>query len=219
MTRRTLALLATLAVVLLAVCACQPTPPGPPAPTPATVDVYGDSVTWGATWGHDFAAGRPTGTTVRTSSWLGWTYADVQTDATARAAQGYAETVVVALGTNNARDGWQATDTAALRQLVATFHPSTCIVLVTPAVVSTRTAAAWPQLAAGVYGSHVAMYDLQRARPGTVVAPWYAAVSADPSLLAADGIHLPVDPATNLAVTRSANAWAATVWAGVNACP
>jgi hypothetical protein len=217
MTRR----LAIAAALLAAIVAtgCKPTP------DPLTVDIVGDSITAQSYWGRDAAwltdgPGAPAGSDILKDAWLGYKFEDVQERETERVMaeeNPRPSILVIALGTNNASlggGGWTTADEAAFSKLLNTPHPNSCVVVSLPAA----GPAAGPAVTAEFAKMRAAMRSISATRPRTVVVDWADIVTADPTVLAPDGVHLASDerhPANN----HAAAAFASNLWSGVAECP
>lgn len=167
----------------------------------------GDSLTIQAFYNGGFGEGAPTDLQVMADN--GWTAADVQPEVTAHARAGRPETLVVALGTNDAhpwRGGWTASDVVAFRKLVTTPHADACVVVVTPGYGDGVTL----EYAYYLNQARAALRRLVTERPRTVEVDWMAVVQAHPEYLQADGIHLTGEAAWH--------ARSALYWQGLTAC-
>lgn len=193
--------------VLLAALACKP------EPQPGSVDVVGDSITVQA-----LVAGTQAGPDdVVTHAGLGWTAADVAPWVDAQVDGGRPETLVIALGSNDAalrNGGWTWADVATWVDLVNAPHEDACVAVLLPAVGD----GADPAYAAQIdEARHGIVTVLQHHRTGdgpTVVEDWADWTTTTPGVLADDGLHLApgdgphgIDPAA--ADTRLAATWSA----------
>jgi len=187
-----------------------------------SVFVGGDSLTFTAMWNHGPGEGAPADLTW--AAWLGWTTADLQPQLDWAVALGRADTVVLALGTNDSSlsgaDGWTATDVTRFQRLIDAPGATACVVIVLPGYGD------------GVDPLHVIELDEARAdleelanqrgrKAGygpTVVVDWQAQLDARPDLLADDGIHLAPDPVTGDVLAEAAAARTELYWQGVRAC-
>ena len=160
-------------------------------PLPGTVEVVGDSITFQAVWYHGFLPTAPASAGLDVHAWLGWKVQDVQSHVTEKAAQRWPETLIIALGTNDSAvvaggDGWTQADLQHFRTLINTVHPATKIALVLPGY------------GLGINPAHAAQQDLAKQaltalateRPHTIVVSWQDKITADPSIMDPDGIHL-----------------------------
>jgi sugar phosphate isomerase/epimerase len=163
------------------------------------VDLVGDSVTEQAFGylGGEVGTGAPR----HLDRWsgTGWTVADVAAHTEARAEDGGLDALVVALGPNDAsptNGGWDATDVARWRRLLATPAASACVVVVLPGwgqqLDGTPWAKAMERMRADVRGLAAAR---EAAGSPTVTVDWLPIVRRHPDYLAGDGIHLGSDAA------------------------
>jgi hypothetical protein len=194
---------------------------------PGTVTVVGDSLTQTAAYLYGPGEGAPP--EVEMLAWQGWTAADAQPDLEAAVAAGRADTVVLALGTNDSsvaagRDGWSAADVERFRQLLATPAPSACVVVVLPgygAGIDPSHAAEMEKARTDLVGLADERRHLRASDPNvgaTVVVDWQAELTAHPQLLNPDGIHLAQDPANSLISADAAAARTGLYWRGVASC-
>jgi GDSL-like Lipase/Acylhydrolase family len=197
------------------------------APTAGSDPIYqsvfvgGDSLTFTAMWDHGPGEGAPADLTW--AAWLGWTAADVQPQLDSAVANGRADTVVIALGTNDSSlsdgDGWSATDVKRFQQLIDAAPSTACVVIVLPGYGDGVD----PQHAAEMDEARGDLNDLANsgrnaAQGSTVVVDWQAQLDDRPDLLAADGIHLASDPVTGDVSAEAAAARTNLYWQGVRAC-
>src|SRR5919202_1723606 len=131
------ALLALASVAVLVTADAQSEASGSPArlASAGRVDLVGDSVTEQAFGylGGEVGTGAPS----HLDRWsgTGWTGADVAAHTEARAKDGELDALIVALGPNDASPadgGWDATDVARWRRLLATPGAGACVVVVLP---------------------------------------------------------------------------------------
>lgn len=200
------------------------TPSVPPAGTDGTIDIIGDSITVQATSNRadEFAAqGQPEGADLVTVAVAGSRFGDHRPGEHDRVwQQSRPSVLVVALGTNDANalaDGWTPADEVAFRELIDTPSPQTCVVVVLPAVGEQAGAAQLEQFAR----ARRAMRSIVGERDRSVVADWGAVIAEHPEYLYRDGVHLALDGKADdqLANPDAADAFAANLWAGVQACP
>lgn len=200
------------AAVLLSVTGCKP------EPEPDSVDVVGDSIALQATLAGSGLPGEPPD--LETHAGNGWTAADVLPWVEDQVASGRPETLVIALGVNDAKPGnggWGWSDIATWVDLLDAPHPDACVVVVLPAVGEGASA----ELAAEVDTARTDITNLASQRDGpTVVEDWGIVTDADPSVLSTDGVHLAPDPAGPWGISSSA-AEAATGlwWQATHQCP
>jgi hypothetical protein len=190
-------------------------------PLSESVFVGGDSLTFTAMW--DRGPGDAAPADLTWAAWLGWTGADVQPRLEAAVARGQADSVVVALGTNDSSptgdDGWTAADVNRFQQLLDTPPATACVVIVLPGYghgVDPRHAVELDEARADL---QALANDRRQAGHGpTVVVDWQPQLDARPQLLAADGIHLATDPATGNVTAQAAAARTGLYWQGLKAC-
>lgn len=174
--------LALLATGALALAACKP------EPDPGTVDLVGDSITVQAILagsGHPDEPGD-----LDTHSGLGWQADDVTPWVHNQVADARPETLIVALGVNDAaprNGGWTWGDVADWVELLDAPHPDACVAVILPAV----GPGADPAHAAEVDRARTDITAMATDRDGpTVVADWAPVIEESPDLLDPDGIHL-----------------------------
>lgn len=212
MFRYSAALLGVLAIVTLAACK--------PEPAPGSIDVAGDSITVEALCG-DSQCGSPAGDDrpddVSWHAGLGWTMVNVEPRIEAAVTNGRPQTLVWALGTNDAsptHGGWGWPEIAQTVEFLDLPHPDACVVVVLP----------W--LGSGARAAHRA--EITKARNDlptiaanrdgpTVVVDWADVVGphARPELLHTDGIHLTQDSALRPDAQRER---LELYWDGVRQC-
>jgi hypothetical protein len=104
-------------------------------------------------------------------------------------ADGRPETLVVALGTNEANRGWTWADIAAWVDLLNAPHPDACVAIVLPAVGESAD----PGVKERIEDSRAVIPDLAEDREGdggVVITDWRDVITEDPTILDPDGIHL-----------------------------
>jgi len=218
---RLIAIAATALVAILGCIGCVPTP------EPNTIDIVGDSISTQAYWGRSAeydAQGRPANADVLHDEWAGRVFADAQPAATQRAADGRPAIMVIALGTNNAgaySSGWGPDDEADFNRLLFTPSSSACVVVILPGYIVRGPNTPDLLTQYSMHQAHEAMKAKAAQRPRTIVVDWQAIISANPSIIGPDGIHLASDAklSGDLANPAAANAWAKMMWDGVARCP
>jgi len=181
-----------------------------PPPTPGTVDVVGDSLTFQAIIAAPGFANDgidPSAPPFKAWFGLGWRIPHVQPWVAEEALNRRAEVIVVAIGTNDASDGWDSGDHLRFQQLLATPSPKACLVVIPMAVHPAQSPAMQLRMAAA-RNDEVAQ---AAARPRTVIESWQAVADSHPEYFKDDGIHIIDD--------RDAyNAREALYWNGVRRC-
>lgn len=194
----------------LSLGACQP------EPTPGTVDLVGDSISLQAMLAGGGLGAQPGD--LETHVGLGWTAADVLPWVQHQVASGRPETLVVALGVNDAslrNGGWTWGDIAVWVDLLDAPHPEACVVVVLPAVGD----GASPELHTEVAEARDSMTHIAERRAGpTVVTDWGIVVDADPAVLAGDGVHLAEGDGPYGIDPYAAEAATSLYWQGVEQC-
>lgn len=188
-------LAALLLLTLVAVAACTPLAPAPTYTTPSTSGVgplvVGDSITWQTVMSGDLQASHPDW---RPDTYMGWRMTDVVTRIQQERDAGTLDTLVVALGTNDANPVWNGGWTKAdedlwTKTLLTELHPATHLVLVKPWLGPSASAAHRAEL-----DKARAYIDLLGAvRANTVVVDWRDEVGAG-GVLYVDDIHLDYGP-------------------------
>lgn len=181
-----------------------------PEPTPGTIDVIGDSLTAQATrYAPNWAEGAPAGSDIYVDAVVGSRFEGHQPRVEERAANGRPAVLTVALGLNSFGDGWTTTDLASFKDLIATPHPSTCVVVLLPQAGAGASANFLANNAIGRTDMRSAALE----RPNSVIIDWKPVADAHPEYLQSDGIHL---------VGGTSGAYKAyndLRWAGAAACP
>ena len=191
-------------LVALTALACAP------APTAGTVDVVGDSLTFQAiVWAPGYATDGldPSAPAFEASFGLGWRIPQVQPWVAEEARHRRAEVVVIAIGTNDASDGWDSGDHLRFRQLLATPSPKACLVVIPMAVHPAQSPSMQLRMAAA-RDDEIAQAE---ARPRTVIESWQAVADSHPEYFKDDGIHVIDD-------LDAYNAREALYWNGVRRC-
>jgi hypothetical protein len=207
----------------------RPAPPAPPAPPPVLperdpgrVFVAGDSLTFTAV--HPYGMGDGAPADVEVSSGFGWTVADVQPAVDAAVLARPIDTLVVAMGTNDAApvlggDGWTGDDVDRMRRLVGTVPDSACVVLVLPGY----GPGIRPEHAAAIDAARLSIQAVGAERAAgdwygpTVVVDWQEVLDEHPGTAAPDGIHM-VGPIDGLSDPTAAALRRDLMWGGVDAC-
>lgn len=177
------AALATIALALgLATSACTP--------TPGTVDVAGDSVSAQA---FGYTAARPGVTAVadREMVGAGWGCSNVEATLRRHVNAARPEILILALGPNDASDGWDRADRACFDRLVDDIlDPTACAVVVLPAWGAPLDGTQWAADMGRARNSLVAIAG-ERSAAGrrTVIVDWSPIVAEHPEYLDAGGIH------------------------------
>jgi hypothetical protein len=201
--------------------------PAPWTPTPPDRDagrvlVLGDSLTFTAV--HPYGNGPDAPADVEVVAGFGWTAVEAQPGLDAAVLARPVDTLVVALGTNDAApepggDGWGPADADRLRRLVGTVADTACVVLVLPghgpgigAVHATEMAEARRDTLAVAADREAGDWY-----GPTVVVDWQAVLDAEPALAAPDGIHV-VGPVDGLADPHAADVRRRLMWSGVDGC-
>lgn len=165
-------------------------------PLPGTVDVAGDSVSAqafgytptrpGVTNGADTEAVR-----------YGWACGDVDGIVQQHVNRARPATLIVALGPNDALDGWTWDDRHCFDRLVDTIlDPTACAVFVLPAWGAPLEGSQWALNMGRARNSLTAVAgERQAAGRPTVVVDWTPIIAAHPEYLDAGGIHLTGEPA------------------------
>jgi hypothetical protein len=163
-------------------------PTDPIAGKDRSIYMVGDSLLAGASWGNDsFDDPAPDGYGVKVDAFMGQTAADHLAGVTHYAGGDAPERLVIALGTNDARDGgWGPDDEAAFDELVGAAPARTCIVFVLPAAGPQAAEPGRTQIATAAS----AIRTIAEAEPRHQVADFAEFITAHPGLIAADGIHL-----------------------------
>jgi hypothetical protein len=206
--------------------------PADPSPAggaggPGHVLVAGDSLTATATYFH--GAGEAAPDDLEFMAWQGWTAAEAQPAVATKVAGARADTLVLALGTNDSaytmgRDGWSAADVDRFRQLLATPDEAACVVVVLPGYgpgIDPRHAVEMDRARADLQRLADERRQRRTGNPdhgATVVVDWHAEVTARPHLLGPDGIHLAEDPVSGFPSTEAATTRTRMYWDGVAAC-
>jgi hypothetical protein len=178
------------------------------------VVLLGDSVTEQA-FGY---LGGPTADApahLRRWSKTGWTVADAVAHAGTALTASSTGVLVVALGPNDAAswdDGWNSSDVARWRALLAAPAPDTCVAVVLPGWGAALRGTTWEHDLLTMRADVRALVaDRVAAGSPTVEVDWLPIVTAHPDYLAKDGIHL--------ASTAAAHARQDLYWHAAARCP
>jgi len=165
-----------------------------PRPTRGTVNVYGDSLTSQVIGGVGTdttldapAFGLPAATRVRAMA--GVVARDFLGVASGEAADGRAEVLVVALGTNDAmKDGWDRRDSRTFQKLIGIPSPETCVALLLPGYGATLPRSVKDDIDA----ARSTLRTIADRAPGVVaVDSWQREIDADAAVVRpSDQIHL-----------------------------
>lgn len=198
-------------------------PSSAPAPTAGTIDLVGDSLTAYMTWGQPWQTGAPAGSDIVLDAWNGYEFESVHQRELDRVASGRPETLVVALGTNDAggfSGGWGSDDANQFASLIHAPHPTACVVVVTPGFVEKSGAEPHPFTRLEMLEARAVMTDIAGDMANTIVVDWHAIVGASPDLLGEDGIHLANDAPGpgQFANPEAAAARRDAIWQAVDRC-
>ncbi len=172
---------------------------------PGTVAVLGDSVSQqafdpDANDVQTFTAGAPPANLRNINVKMGWGAGtpNVQQHATNLAIFRWPETLVVALGANDASplwgaDGWTEADLQNFRTLINAPHVNSCVVLVLPFNTPDTDIAWGPQWGQQISEARADLTALATERPNTIVVDWAPIVAEHPGYMDEDGIHLKTD--------------------------
>lgn len=188
-----------LVVLVILATACQPKTPPPvtplPVQTPGTVLIESDSITWQYTLGGgetdfpnaEFHVG-PGWTLDKCALFEGCVSPTVNIKQAV--AEGRADTVVAALGTNEAyQGGWTREDEVSwLVGLIGAVPNASCIVIVKPYVDPVKQ----PSLSVEVGKARAWMDTLPNHRDNVVLVDWKPYYTAPVQDI--DGIHISMDP-------------------------
>lgn len=201
-----------LAVAALAQGYCQP------VPEPGTTDLVSDSIGTQAMLAGGGLDTQPEDLDTEALG-LGWTAADALPVVREHVADGRPETLVVALGVNDAslrHGGWTWADVAIWVDLFDAPHPDACVVVVLPAVGD----GASTELTREVDKARHGIDALAGQREGpTVVVDWGAVIAIDQTLLADDDVHLARGDGPYGISTYAAEAATSLYWQGTAQCP
>jgi hypothetical protein len=196
-------------------------PPPAAPPRPGRTVVVGDSLT--ATTLNPVTPGPRAPADLQVITGIGWQVGNAQPGLDAALAAGPVDTLVIALGTNDANPnnaGWTDADVEAFRHMIGSVGDATCVVIVLPGYGANAHAGH----AAQIDQAQVDLRFLADERDQgvwygpTVVVDWEERIARDPGALAGDGIHLQPWAGTAWALPGPAQARTDAYWDGVDAC-
>jgi len=162
-----------------------------PDPIAGTVDVFADSITWQAAdmKTPTALAELPEGNKV--FSYPGLTASNYFGTGSEEANLGRADVDIIALGNNDATwDGWDQTDVENFQTLVGLASVKTCVALMLPGYSAAFSPEGQVMLDLARDGVRGIANDRAATGSPTVIVDWQAYIDADPSIIAADGLHL-----------------------------
>jgi hypothetical protein len=150
------------------------------------------------------------------SAGMGWKTAQARSDATADVRH-LPRVLVIALGHNDAGDGWTWADRDAYSANVRSVPAEACVVAVLPGVGSSATAAHRQRITS----ARASLQAIARENPGTVVVDMQVTIdrnqAAGTPIVGSDGVHL-ADPPGPLTTAYSGSEYIDTLYAGLDQC-